>query len=153
MALSTTPTIAICLAAGIAGGIALARPADEAAVPDAGSTGYEIDAVEPGASGSDDGYGYNVGTAGASGEDADSASIRIENFAFSSIGPVTPGAELTVTNFDPSTHTLTSRDESFDTGNLARDVSATIIAPTEPGTYDYICELHPSMVGELVVSP
>ena len=65
---------------------------------------------------------------------------------------VAPGATITVTNRDSTAHTLTATDGSFDTGNLAQNQSKTIKAPTKPGTYDYICNIHQYMTGTLVVT-
>ena len=78
--------------------------------------------------------------------------IAIRNFAFA---PPTitaaPGARIVVTNGDSTTHTVTASDKSFDTGNLAGGAKATITAPTKPGTYSYICDIHQYMQGTVKV--
>lgn len=91
------------------------------------------------------------GSASASG--VTSATITIKNFAF---GPadltVAPGAKITVVNQDSTTHTLTATgSKAFDTGDLAGGKSATITAPTTPGSYPYICSIHTYMKGTLTV--
>lgn len=78
--------------------------------------------------------------------------VVIKNFAF---GPaslaVAPGTKITVVNQDRAPHTLTARDRSFDTGTIAGGQRGEITAPSSPGTYLYLCTLHPSMTGTLIV--
>jgi plastocyanin len=80
--------------------------------------------------------------------------IVISNFAFrSSDLVVSPGARITVHNQDPTTHTLTSSGsaKAFDTGDIAAGATATFTAPSQPGTYPYICQIHQFMHGSLTV--
>ncbi|MET7535320.1 cupredoxin family copper-binding protein [Streptomyces sp. NPDC005507] len=78
--------------------------------------------------------------------------VTIKDFAFHpATFEVSPGTKITVTNEDSATHTLTADDQSFDTGNLAQGKSATITAPSKPGSYSYICSIHPNMKGTLTV--
>lgn len=82
------------------------------------------------------------------------AAITIQNFAFSpNTVTVKPGEKITVTNKDTVGHTVTSDDgTSFDTGILGQGQSATITAPTKPGTYGFNCTPHQtSMTGTLTV--
>lgn len=76
--------------------------------------------------------------------------LVIKNFAF---GPtslvVAPGTQITVVNQDWAPHTVTARDNSFDTGTIAGGQRGEITAPSSPGTYPYICAIHPSMTGTL----
>lgn len=165
MTLRTTPTIAICLVAGIAAGIALARPGDEAtpqvaasptpiatAVPatvDEPSTADE--AVSDPYSGLADAAEANQDTAAAPVVNTPTAAVTIEGFAFTGAGTVAPGATIEVTNLDDAPHTLTADDGSFDTGNLAANQAGTITAPSAPGTYSYFCAIHPSMTSSITV--
>lgn len=151
MALRATPTIAICLTAGVAAGVALARPADREVPVAAEPAATAAPAPSP-ADGIPDQTTADGDDTAAAGAAAEVTAIRIESFAFSATATVAPGATLEITNFDPSTHTLSARDESFDTGNLSRDQTATVVAPSAPGTYEFFCKLHPSMVGTLTVS-
>jgi plastocyanin len=64
---------------------------------------------------------------------------------------VVPGRKITVVNQDRAPHTVTARDNSFDTGTIAGGQRAEITAPSSPGTYPYICAIHPSMTGTLLV--
>ena len=79
------------------------------------------------------------------------ATVSIQGFAFSAVDPVAPGTEITVANLDGTQHTLTAHDGSFNTGGLDGGASIAIIAPDEPGTYTFVCNIHPSMTGTLIV--
>ncbi|MBA3742603.1 cupredoxin domain-containing protein [Sporichthya sp.] len=78
--------------------------------------------------------------------------IVIKNFVFSPATlTVAPGAVVMVNNQDTAPHTATAEDRSFDTGNLAGNQRGSITAPTEPGEYPYICDIHQYMKGNLTV--
>lgn len=80
--------------------------------------------------------------------------IVIKNFAFNpSSLTVAPGATVTVRNADPATHTVTASGASkpFDTGDIPAGKTVTFTAPTKPGTYPYICQIHQFMHGTLQV--
>ncbi|MFB7991319.1 cupredoxin family copper-binding protein [Streptomyces sp. NPDC056002] len=78
--------------------------------------------------------------------------VTIKDFAFHPAAfEVSPGTKITVTNEDSATHTLTADDKSFGTGDLAQGKSVTITAPAKPGSYSYICTIHPNMKGTLTV--
>ena len=78
--------------------------------------------------------------------------IQIAGFQF---GPaeaeVTVGTTVTWTNFDGATHTATADDGTFDSGDIeaGEEFSFTF---EEPGTFSYICEIHPDMVGTVTVT-
>ncbi len=166
MALRATPTIAICLVAGVATGIALTRPDDASTTAD---TRYESSGAASGSSG--ESLDLSYGDTPADGREPDDAgtdavgdeasgggraagapaAITIADFDFSGETAVAPGATIEVTNLDGATHTLTSDDDLFDTNRLGKDATATIAAPDTPGTYGFFCVLHPSMRGELQV--
>ena len=79
-------------------------------------------------------------------------SITISNFMFMPMSlSVEPGASITVTNKDSTTHTLTATDGKFDTGDLAPNQTKTIKAPMAPGSYHYICNIHQYMMGTITV--
>jgi plastocyanin len=79
--------------------------------------------------------------------------VTIAGFAFDPVEIVVEGhGTVTWTNTDGAAHTVTARDESFDSGRLANGESFTL--DTEgmaPGTYEYFCRIHPRMVATLVV--
>ena len=53
-------------------------------------------------------------------------------------------------NEDAVVHTATADDKTFDSGNIAPGKSWTFVAG-KPGTYTYICTIHPNMKGTLTV--
>ncbi len=57
------------------------------------------------------------------------------------------GTTVTWTNLDQITHTVTSTMGLFDSGGLS-PFSHTF---TEPGVYNYICTIHSSMKGKVIV--
>jgi plastocyanin/uncharacterized membrane protein len=59
------------------------------------------------------------------------------------------GTIVTWTNRDPAPHTATR--DSFDSGTLSTGDSAQV-SFTTPGEYAYICSIHPSMTGRIVVT-
>ncbi|HVF33271.1 MAG TPA: cupredoxin family copper-binding protein [Acidimicrobiales bacterium] len=78
--------------------------------------------------------------------------VRIVDFNYSPATlEVEAGTTVTFTNEDTFAHTATAKDKSFDTGNLDKDASFEHTFDT-PGTYDYICTIHNSMTGSVVVS-
>jgi LPXTG-motif cell wall-anchored protein len=84
---------------------------------------------------------------GAAGDPA----VTISDFHFTAATTtVHVGDAITWTNDGPSAHTATANDGSFNTGTLNRGQSASHTF-TQPGTYSYICTIHPFMHGTIVV--
>jgi len=86
--------------------------------------------------------------------EATEASVTIERSRFEPDELVVPaGAEVTWTNDDPFAHTVTAADDSslaFDSGEMAEgDTFAQVF--DEAGTYEYFCEIHPTMRSTVVV--
>jgi len=77
----------------------------------------------------------------------------IVDFAFSP-EPVTvkAGQTVTWTNKDPFAHSIQSGDGSFDSAPLGQGASYSATFST-PGTYAYLCGIHSSMTGTVVVEP
>lgn len=66
---------------------------------------------------------------------------------------VAVGATVTFVNSDPFAHTVTSRDGSaqqFDSGNLGEGERFEVTFD-EAGTYDFFCQIHPTMRGTITV--
>ena len=66
---------------------------------------------------------------------------------------VTVGTEVTWENLDAFAHTVTSDEESplaFDSGEMAEGDTFSQ-AFDEAGTYEYFCEIHPTMKSTVVV--
>jgi plastocyanin len=53
-------------------------------------------------------------------------------------------------NTDSVAHTATAADKTFDSGNIAPGKSWSFVA-SKPGTYNYICSVHPNMKATLIV--
>ncbi|MFG2596387.1 cupredoxin domain-containing protein [Streptomyces sp. NPDC048462] len=84
---------------------------------------------------------------------AGGTTVSIKDFKFRPADPtVAPGATVTVTNDDTTTHTMTAtKGKAFDTGDIAPGKSATFTAPSKAGAYPYDCTIHPFMTGTLTV--
>lgn len=79
---------------------------------------------------------------------SNSASVTIQNFAFSpATVTIAKGGTVTWTNKDSTTHTVTFADGSSDLAGGAT-FSKTF---NDAGTFDYHCSIHPSMTGKVVV--
>jgi plastocyanin len=92
------------------------------------------------------------GNAPAPGGDAvRSAKVEIEDFAYNP-DPVTieEGGKVIWINRDSAPHTATAEDGSFDTGTI-EEGKLKSESFEEPGTYTYICSIHPQMHGTVEV--
>jgi plastocyanin len=126
MALRFTPTLAICaIGAGITGALLALPPADKA-------TSVPAPATQPGGAPA-------------------TATITISNFDFGPPRTVSAGAVVQVGNADAEAHTVTARNGAFDTGSVDEGTIVSFRAPTVPGTYEFYCDIHSSMTGQLVV--
>lgn len=127
---------------------------------------YEFGAVEgadgPGVTGGGDvAVGPVVITIGgddsaAGGESAATSAtgdntITIADFAFGGVTEVAVGTTVIVTNADGAPHTWTADDGSFDAGTLNQGDSFEFTF-TEAGEFTYHCNIHPSMIGKIVVT-
>lgn len=78
--------------------------------------------------------------------------VAIAGFAFDAPTiTVAPGTEVSWTNADSFAHSVVARDDSFGSENLATGAAFTHTFDA-PGTYAYICGIHPSMAGTVVVT-
>lgn len=86
-----------------------------------------------------------------SGDAVRSAKVEIDDFTYVP-DPVTieEGGKVIWINKDSAPHTATADDGSFDTGTLEEDKlkSETF---KQPGSYPYICSIHPEMKGTVEV--
>ncbi|MGI8532664.1 MAG: cupredoxin domain-containing protein [Geodermatophilaceae bacterium] len=80
------------------------------------------------------------------------ATITIKDFAYGDPLTVAPGTTVTVINEDSAPHNANDAAGAFSEPVLQQGESATFVAPSEPGTYNLICTVHPQMSGELIVS-
>ena len=81
------------------------------------------------------------------------AKVVIEGFKFDPPTlTVAAGTTVTWTNLDTAPHTATSTTAGkFDTGNLEKDDSKAITL-NEVGTFEYFCQVHPKMLGTIIVT-
>jgi len=77
--------------------------------------------------------------------------ITIRNFDFAPMSVTVPvGGSVTWRNLDPEPHTVTSTDGVFRSGGIDQGESYTFRF-TRPGTYAYLCSIHPQMRAVVVV--
>jgi plastocyanin len=81
------------------------------------------------------------------------SAVAIRNFSFSpDVLQVKVGTTVEWINRDPTTHTVTADDDSFDSGPLASGATFKQ-AFKAPGTFSYNCMIHPEMRGRIEVNP
>ena len=84
---------------------------------------------------------------------AGTAAVTIKGFAFNPPEvTVAAGSTVTWTNQDSFTHTTTGKDGVWDSTDLPTGQSFSFTFDTA-GTFTYICNIHPSMAGTIVVTP
>lgn len=101
------------------------------------------------------------GTAAAGASDADAPPVvGVGNGYDTTFYParleVEAGSSFTFTNnASEIVHTFTSADAGLDTGTVRPGESQTLVAPSEPGEYPFVCTFHEGsgMTGVLVVRP
>ena len=79
-------------------------------------------------------------------------SITITDYIYFGPGTVASGAKVTVTNNDGTPHTVTENGGAFDSGTIGEGGKVSFTAPSESGTYGFICTFHDDMTGSLTVS-
>ncbi len=79
--------------------------------------------------------------------------VKIRNFKFEPANlAIAVGKTVRFINADEEPHTATATDGAFDSKTLDTDRGWNYTA-TKPGTYPYICAVHPYMKGTLTVTP
>ena len=88
------------------------------------------------------------------GETSEAATVEIESSQFAPEElTVDAGTSVEFVNLDGFDHTVTADDGSaleFDSGALGQDESFTQ-AFDEAGSFDYFCQIHPTMRGTIIV--
>ena len=78
--------------------------------------------------------------------------VEISDFAFTPAAlTVRVGTTVVWTNHDDEPHTVVAKDGSFHSPALATDASYSFTF-TAPGTFDYVCSIHPMMTATVVVT-
>lgn len=102
--------------------------------------------------------GMNMPAVSASATTADSptphggTAVTISDFKFNPAQLTVPaGASVTWTNQDEEPHTVAAKDGSFHSPGLDTHGSYSYTF-TAPGSYDYVCSIHPFMTGTVVVT-
>ena len=89
------------------------------------------------------------GTGDTGGGGGEGATITITEFAFPAETVLPAGGTVTVTNETSAAHTLT---DTLGTFNEEVGPGETIeITIAEPGSYEYVCNFHPQMMGVINV--
>ena len=85
---------------------------------------------------------------------SDTPTLTIEGRAFGQVPQVAPGESFTIINLDSTRHTFTSSDGSWEQVDLAGDSEASFTVPETlaPGSYGFICAIHPDMGGNMTVT-
>ncbi len=79
------------------------------------------------------------------------AEVTIQNFAFSPAEiTVAMGSTVRWTNQDGTAHTVKAADGSWTSPNIDQGGTFEKVFD-KPGTYDYICGIHPTMKGRIIV--
>ena len=132
-------TTSLLLASALAGGLAAGGDDDETGTAGAGTgTGATVpESDEP---------------TSAPAEEGGTVTIDIAQFAFSPREvEVAAGTGVVWSNKDDFAHTAQDEGDAFDTGSIDAGASSEPVV-LEPGTYSYICGIHNSMTGTLVVT-
>jgi uncharacterized cupredoxin-like copper-binding protein len=78
--------------------------------------------------------------------------VLIKGFAFAPrTVEVRAGSKISWRNADPTDHTVTAKDASFDSKPLASG-KGFVVTFSRPGRYDYFCAIHPTMTGTIRVA-
>jgi plastocyanin len=79
--------------------------------------------------------------------------VKIRNFKFEPANlAIAVGKTVQFINLDEEPHTATATEGAFDSKALDTNQTWNYTA-TKPGTYPYICSVHPFMKGTLTVTP
>ena len=82
----------------------------------------------------------------------DPARILIKNFMFAPTSlTITVGSTVTWANVDQEPHTVVSDTGLFRSGALDTNESFSFTFD-KPGTYHFLCSIHPQMIGTIVVA-
>ena len=93
------------------------------------------------------------GTSGPAAAPAGPNAVNIDNFAFAPASlTVTAGTTVTWTNHDEDPHNIVAEDGQFRSPTMSSGGTFSYKFST-PGTFSYVCGIHPFMHGTVVVTP
>ena len=96
-------------------------------------------------------YALSAPPVSAAAEPATDATISIDKFMFAPTSlTVTAGTTVHWKNLDPEPHTVRGVDTNFRSDPLDQNDSFAHKFD-KPGTYRYVCSIHPQMLGTIVV--
>jgi plastocyanin len=80
--------------------------------------------------------------------------MTIEGISFGQAPTVGPGDSFSIVNRDSVRHTFTSPDGLWPEVAIGGGATAEFTVPADlaPGTYPFVCTVHPSMGGNLTVT-
>lgn len=140
--------------AGVAASVMLVLAGCSAARPESQPSVSFGSGVMPGMTGLSSMPASSGGTA-SQGETAPVAGdqVSIDNFAFAPATlTVRAGGTVTWTNRDEEPHTVAASDGSFHSPGMGTGATFSRTFAT-PGTFEYVCSIHPMMRGTVVVTP
>ena len=83
-------------------------------------------------------------------QQAPAPTLTIKGFAFGAPLSVQPGQRIRVVNEDSAPHTVTAENRAFDL-RIPGGATSEFTAPRSPGSYPFLCTIHPTMKGTLTV--
>jgi plastocyanin len=98
--------------------------------------------------------GDDDGAAPAGAAAKPTGTIKIDNFVYDPTpATVKAGTKIVIRNADAAPHTITDggAGKAFDSGTIKGKATGSLTI-AKPGTYEYICEIHPFMKGEITVT-
>ena len=132
------------LAALAAGALVLGLAACGDDDDDAADTGDDTEEVTTTSTAAEEGGGTEEGA----------TIVAADNLYQDGTLTVAAGATVTLDNAGSNGHTVTSDDPGvFDTGTVSGGAEGEFVAPSEPGSYAFHCDIHPAaMTGTLTVT-
>ena len=76
--------------------------------------------------------------------------LRVSGYHFPALS-VMPGARIALIDLDGEPHTVSATGGAFTSRSFDSSRPGLLVAPTKPGSYAFICTIHPTMHGTLVV--
>ena len=96
--------------------------------------------------------GSSSASSGSGGESAQPGAVTIADLAYDPADlSVATGTQVTWTNDDDATHTVTFDDSSVESSGQMKKGDTFSATFDEAGTYSYVCAVHPDMKAKVTV--